>query len=186
MHFLRSALNDRIDEEGFRAQKLIRYANPERQSDSLIDTRIKYYKEIKSRSADQNDSLSYWFKKSKLPKTFQKLLSSPLDKKDLIKSTDQPGQYALNCDYEGLFVAYSKSHHFHIDDHVNYLYNPGNTENTLIKFNSHHVFFYGNGVITDPYSVMYYGVWGRNRVAERLPVDYEAPQDTDIQIHRKP
>lgn len=180
MHFLRSALNNRINEGGFSVQQLSVYANPARPSDSLINVRINFYKNLKSLNSQQRDSLALWIKKSKLPKTIQKLQPFQLNENDIIKPTDQPNQYALGCENDGLYIAYNKSGHFHINDHVDYLYNSNNTENTLIKFNSPFAFFYRNGVIINPYGVMYYGVWGRDRVAELLPINYTPPNATDI------
>jgi len=180
MHFLRSALGNRIEEEGFRVQQVSIYTNPNRPPDSLIEAKIRRYKELKS--GTDKDSLSFWVKKSKLPKTFQKLMPYPLNKQDLIQTTDQPGQYSLGCDYDWLYVAYNKDHHFHINDQFKYLYNAGNTENTLIGFNSPEAFFNINGVISNPYSLMYYGVWGRNRVAGLLPIDYQVPDNMSLVI----
>ena len=170
MHFLRSALNDELDKEGFLTQKLLIYDNPDRPSDSLINAKLTFYKSLKTFSFGQSDSLSYWIKKSKLPKKFSKLTA--VKKQDIIKSTNQPGQYDLSCETSKLFVAFNKTHRYHIKDWNNYLYNPSNDENTLIKFNSPDAFFYSNGVIVNPYSVIYYGVWGRHRVAEQLPINY--------------
>ncbi len=178
MHFLRSALSDRIEQEGFRVQQVAIYANPDRPSDELIEANIRLYKELKTGAG--RDSLSFWVKKSKLPKTFQKLMPFPLKKQDLINDTDRPGQYAFGCDNDRLYVAYNKARHFHINDQFRYLYNAGNTENTLITFNSPEAFFNSNGVIINPYSTMYYGVWGRNRVAELLPIDYEPSGKTEV------
>lgn len=170
MHFLRSALSDSLKEEGFRVQKLIVYDNPDRPSDSVINVKIKFYKAFKHLNNDQSDSLAYWINKSKLPKKFQKLKT--LTKKDIIGTTGQQGRYELNSDTNRLFVSYNKNNNYHINN-WSYLYNPNNNENTLIKFNSAEVYFYSNGVILDPYSVMYFGVWGRHRVAELLPINYE-------------
>jgi hypothetical protein len=170
MHFLRSALSDSLYEEGFKVQKLIIYDNPDRPSDSLINSRIKAYKGLSTLNFNQSDSLTYWLKKSKLHKKFTKLIT--LTKKDIIRSTDQHGQYALNPDTNRLFVAYNKAHNYHIKN-WSYLYNANNNENTLIKFNSNKAYFYNNGVILDPYSVIYFGVWGMHRVAELLPINYE-------------
>jgi hypothetical protein len=173
MHFLRAALNDHLTEEGFRVQEYSAYANPQRPSDSLINARISYYKDLKNQGGSQRDSLSYWAKKSKLPKMVYKLQTSPLSKKDIVRSSDKPGQYVLSRNNNWLYVAYSKNHHFHINDQTSYLYNRNNTENTLIKFIAPEAFFNSSGIISNPYSVIFYGVWGRNRVAEMLPVDYE-------------
>ncbi len=182
MHFLRSALGDRIDEEGFRVQQLAKWANPERPADAIIDTKIKYYKELKAKTDIQRDSLAFWVKKSKLPKTFQKLMPYPLNKQDLIKKTDQPGQYAIGCEGDGLYVAYSKTHHFHITDNAEYLNKPINTETSLISFTEPYAFFYSNGVIVNPYGVILGGIWAREGVAELLPVDYDTPQNLQAPV----
>ncbi|MDB5155128.1 MAG: hypothetical protein JWR54_3879, partial [Mucilaginibacter sp.] len=178
MHFLRSAVNDRIKEEGFRVQEYSAYANPQRPSDSLINARISYYTNLKNQGSNQRDSLSYWGKKSKLPKIVYKLQPFPLSKKDIVRPTDKPGQYALSRNNNWLYVAYNKNHHFHINDQTSYLYNRSNTENTLVKFATPEAFFNSGGIISNPYSVIFYGVWGRNRVAEMLPVDYEPPKSS--------
>jgi hypothetical protein len=143
MHFLRSAVNNRLEEDGFRVQALITYTNPEHPSGSPV----------------------------------KKLLPSPLYKKDIIQATNQAGQFALAYNADGLYVRYSKTRRFHINEDLKDFYSSGNTENTLVKFNLPRVFFYGNGVITNPYSVLFYGAWGKNRMAELLPVDYELPTD---------
>jgi len=182
MHFLRSALGDRIAEEDFRVQQLAKWANPERPADSIIDAKIKYYKELKSKTDIQRDSLAWWIKKSKLPKTFQKLMPYPLTKRDLVKKTDQPGQYALGCEGDGLYVAYSKTRHFHITDNAEYLDKPINAETSLISFNEPYAFFYSNGVIVNPYGVILGGIWGREGVAELLPVDYDTPQNLQVPV----
>jgi len=176
MHFLLSALGDRIEEEGFRVQQLAIITNPERPADSIINTKISYYKELKTKTEIQRDSLAYWIKKLKLTKTFQKLMPYPLTKKDIIRKTDQPGQYAMGCEGDGLYIAYSKTNHFHIVDNREYLNKPGNTETNLLSFNAPYAFFYSNGVIINPYSVMLEGFWGREGVAELLPVDYDPQQ----------
>ncbi len=179
MHFLRAAASDRIKEEGFRVQEYSVYANPQRPSDSLINVRISYYKSLKNQGISERDSLSYWSKKLKLPKIVYKLQTSPLSKKDIVKSTDKPDQYILSRNNNWLYVAYNKNHHFHINDKISYLYNKNNTDNTLIKFTIPEAVFNSQGILFNPYSVTFYGVWGKNRVAEMLPIDYEPPKNTD-------
>jgi hypothetical protein len=185
MHFLRSAISNRMEKEGFRVQQLAIYDNPERPSDSLINARIKFYKELKSQSDIQLDSLSFWVKESKLPKTFQKLMPFPLNEQDIIKTTGRPGQYAFGCDDDGLYIAYNKNHHYHINDQLKYLDNRSNTENTLINFSSPYAFFNSNGVISNPNCVIFYGAWSKKRVAELLPIDYETPEDNGPAIENK-
>src|SRR6185312_15802799 len=70
LHFLRSAMNDRLEEDGFRVLQLAVYANPNRPDDSLVRAKIKqfdlaryYHKDLKN-----PDSLAFWKKKEKLLK----------------------------------------------------------------------------------------------------------------------
>jgi hypothetical protein len=172
MHFLRAALANSIDEDGFRVQQLAFYNNPDRPEDSIINKKITYYKTLRDKKVWQRDSLSYWIKKSKLPKISHKINPDPLSSKEFIKATDVRGQFALGCENDELYIAYSKNRKFQITDNPQYLNNAENTETSLLHFNSPYAFFYNNGVIANPYSVTLYGVWGRNRVAELLPVDY--------------
>ncbi|MDB4904096.1 MAG: hypothetical protein JWQ63_3377 [Mucilaginibacter sp.] len=173
MHFLRSAINNRIDEEGFRIQQFSIYSNPDRPSDSLINAKIKKFKLLNNA---RPDSLALWVKKSKLPKTFQTLMPFTLNEQDIIKTTKQPGQYSFGCENDGLYIAYSKTHHYHINYQLKYLDNSGNTENTLINFNAPCAFFNSSGVISNPNSLLFYGACAKKRVAELLPADYETPE----------
>jgi len=180
MHFFRSAFKNRTTEEGFRILQLSTYANPDRPSDSLIEAKIKFYKELKSKNAEARDSVSYWEKKFKLPTNLQKLMPYPLNDADIVTPTDKPGLLALGCDHDALYISYNKSLHFHKNSMLNYLDALNNTENTLVTFNSPYAYFYSNGVIINPYSLFFNGVWARRRVAELLPLDYEPPQNIAI------
>jgi hypothetical protein len=175
MHFLRAALNNRLDRENFRVQLYAIYHNPDRPADSVINAKIAYYQGLKKHNSTCADSLSYWTKKSRLPTTLRKLMPNALHKTEIIRPTDKPGEYALIGDKGSLYVSYSPSHHFHVSEHTEYLYNRNNNENTLINFNQPVALFYPNGVLLNPYSVEFFGVWGRDRVAELLPIDYEPP-----------
>ena len=175
MHFLRSVVTIRIEDEGFRVQQLAVYANPERPGDSLIEAKINYYKKLEQAQKKRPDSLSYWVKKSKLPKTHQKWVPFPLKSADILTGPNKKGIYALGCDNDGLLVTYNKSHHFGAGN-LNYINDPRNTESTLINFASPFAFFYANGVISNPYSVLYFGVWGNQRIAELLPTNYDPGQ----------
>jgi TonB-dependent SusC/RagA subfamily outer membrane receptor len=175
MHFLRSALNGSTIEEGFRIQKQISINNPGRPADSVINARIRYFKQAKKGGdANLDDSIAAWTKLARLPKKLAKTIT--LTTRDFIKATDQPGIYAFVGDSSNMFVAYDKSRHFYVKNTTEYLYNANNDENTFVRFNSPAAFFSGDGVILNPYSVTYYGVWGRNRVAELLPINYRPEQ----------
>jgi len=142
MHFLRSLLSNRIDEEGFKVFQLV------------------------------NDSDST---KPKSSKMISKLIRVPLEKDDIIKSTNEEGIYAFGSKETELFIAYAKNHHFHIRDNLDFLDMDNNTESTLVSFNSPHTFFDNNGYVLNPNSIIYKGVWSRDRMGSLLPVDYEPP-----------
>jgi hypothetical protein len=177
MHFLRAAASGHMEQEGFRVLKLSTYANPQRPSDELIEAKIKYYKGEVTAITKDRDSLAVWVKKEKLPKTFQKLITVPLKNEQIVKPADKPGLFELIYDSDALYVTYNKDHQFRTNDKLNYLEDPRNTENSLINFSlSKNALFYNNGVVADPYSVLFNGFWGRNRVADLLPVDFDAQQ----------
>jgi len=185
MHFLRSVMSDRLEEEGFRVLRLAEYANPERPADSVIDAELKKFAVKKPEPGYNADSLSYWKKKSGLPKMLSKLMPIPLSKKDILISTGQPGIFAFGGSNDGLLINYNKSRHFtevrSLADlnNLNYILNkPNNAALTLLSFGTSYTFFDSNGWIINPNSLALKGALGVNRVAELLPVNYEAPQNT--------
>lgn len=175
VHFLRSALNDQLAENGFRTLEFATYENADRPSDSLIKAKVKFFAEIKDGSDKRNkDSLSYWKEKYDLPKTLQKLMDYPLSKRDIIEPTDQPGLYALGCSMNQLLITYNPTNrrlspYYRMEK----LDSPDNTDNSLIIFNAPFALLDDNGNLIDPASVTYRGIWGRGRMAAFLPLDYE-------------
>jgi hypothetical protein len=171
MHFLRSALNNTLAEDGFSVQQYAIYANPERPADTLINRKISYYNDLKNKTTSQKDSLTWWMKKARLKKTFQTLMSYQLSGQEIVSAAGLPGQYALGCENDGLLVIYHSSSRFHLSGELSL----GNPAATLINFNAPEAYFNRDGSITNPYSAIYYGAWGNARVAELLPTNYEAP-----------
>ena len=193
MQFLRlvSADPSRFFEKGFLVLRFARYPNPERPSDSLIEAKIDFYKKLKPARTARQDSLSWWVKIAKLPKTLDKLMPWPLLKDDFIKPTDQKGLFGLGLtrDIYSLYINYDKYrskkfHNGHYDVDIPPFANlsaPQNTENTLISFNTPYAIFDKNGGIVNVNSLTFQGVWGRRRMAELLPLDYE-PADENSKI----
>jgi len=175
VHFLRSALADRIEQEGFRVLRLP--ANPKRPADSIIQEKLRIYSILKD-DKKFRDSLNYWTRKSNLPKTLDKLVSTPLTNKDIINGPDKQGLYTLSSNNDALFITYNQYHHFNRSV-LSKLSDPENKDNTLLSFNSPKVLFDRNGSVTNPKSLTYDGVWVRNRLAGLLPLDYE-PQEENI------
>jgi len=181
VHFLRALLDQRIGPEGFKVQQLAIYYNPERPADTLINSKIKYYTALTSKTNNTHDSLSYWVKKSKIKKDLLKLNPYPLTDNEIIQKTNQPGLYALGCENDALYVTYNKYGQFEKKGYISNVDDRYNTENSLVKFSSSYAFFDNNGWISNPESVQFSGVWARQRIAELLPQDYEP---SNIKISR--
>lgn len=168
-HFLRSAINNRLGQEGF---TVLRFRmNPERPADSLINAKIKVFSLLNDQS-QYRDSLAFWIKKSKLSKLLPKQVPLLATSKDLIEKTGKHGLYALKCDKDAIYVVYNKSHQFKANS-LSHLYDQNNISSTLVIFNVPTVYFDRNGSITSPGSLTYSGAWANKRIAELLPVNYE-------------
>ena len=180
MHFLRSVICDCLDDEGFRVFQYAIYANPERPPDSLIEAKIKRFRnKIKSENSRYRDSLSFWVKKSKAPKILHSLLNFPLNGNEIVSRTRQKGIYALGCENDGLYIMYNKTHHFPKNGNLGFVANPYNDYSTLLNFNSPFVLFDNNGWIINPNALSITGAWGKSRVAGLLPTNYD-PVSPDL------
>jgi hypothetical protein len=178
MHFLHAALNSTLEQEGFRVLRVP--INPERPADSLINKKIRQYTALKDKH-EYRDSLSFWIKKSRLPKLLSKPIPYILSTADIIEQTNKRGLFALGCDNDALYITYNKEHHFNAGT-INSLYDQNNLSNTLVSFNAAFAFFDNNGAIANPQSLTFTGVWANKRLAELLPLDYDQQQKTGTTI----
>ncbi|HTD39630.1 MAG TPA: carboxypeptidase-like regulatory domain-containing protein, partial [Mucilaginibacter sp.] len=178
MHFFRAALKDGLDQAGFRVYQVSVQPNLQRPDEKIIDAEINYYKNIRSDVPHRKDSLSYWLKKYKLPRSFQTLQHYPLSKGDIIKTTSQAGMYALSCDFDALYITYSKNHNYRVYKHFD-RFDASNKEVTVVSFSEPNAFIDVNGGITNPGSLSYNGVWGHKRVGDLLPVNYDPAESTE-------
>jgi hypothetical protein len=174
-HYFRSIIGSQLTEQGFKTLPLIRKLNPARPPDSLIQSKLKVFRTAALVNGNhyvikENDSLSYWSEKNRLPKYLSYLVTKPLKVDSLVKRTNQKGIYAIGYS-EILYVIYTKK------KGDNMLYNrplnaPDNPT-SMITFVEPYAFFDRNGVITNPKAIIYEGNWGNNRAANLLPVDYD-------------
>ncbi|MGZ3813641.1 MAG: carboxypeptidase-like regulatory domain-containing protein [Mucilaginibacter sp.] len=171
MHFLRAVKNDQADEEGFKVFRLIRKTIALGSSDSLIASKILYYKKLIGKNPAVHDSLYYWINLAQAPKAVQKLEKRELRIKDFAKLTDIKGIYTLDFK-DHLYIIYTKKH----DYSESTAYHPtfiGSYPISIINFRTHYVFFDGNGGVLNPEGDVIEGHWAGNRVADELPLDYE-------------
>jgi len=173
MHFLRCLLNNSYEEAGFRVLRIAHLPNPRRPQDTLINRKITFYKDIKHKTRADKDSLAYWTGKQLLPLTIDKLLPDPLKQDDMVKLTNQKGVFALAGDKCSLYIVYSKTHHYPSRIRTDNLNEAGNDNRTLVSFDAPYVLFDKNGWLMDPNCVSFDGAWGRDRIANLLPVDYD-------------
>ncbi len=180
MHFLRSLLNDKLD-DGFRVLQYAIYKNPQRPPDSLIEVKIQFYTKLRSdKNAKEKwqDSLAMWKKMSGMPRIFKTLMHFSLDRAEILKKTDLEGIYALGCDFDALYIDYDKNHHFG-KPYTGAATSPYNSDTTIVGFTSLFAFFDANGWVINPNSMSFSGAWGRYRVAGMLPADYEPQSDSN-------
>ena len=174
MHFLRSAFVGRVEQEGFKVMHLIRKPNPARPPDSLMKAKMRYFVSIRFTDAHAKDSIEYWSTKIRLPKTVEYLVTKPMQPTDYVHPTDNKDLTALQYpDY--LYVIYTKKH----AEPVNGVYHPLDMPDyptTVVSLNAKYAAFDSNGIMLDPSATTYDGAWGKNAVAEMLPVDYTPQQ----------
>jgi TonB-dependent SusC/RagA subfamily outer membrane receptor len=171
-HFLHASLNNKLSQEGFLVLRFL--TNPERPPDSVISQRIKIFTLLKDKH-EYRDSLSFWEKKSKLPRLLPQQVPVALTGEDIIEKTNKPGLYVFGYGKDALYVIYDKSRQFKATS-LSHLYTQNNTSNTLVIFNTPVTYFDNRGVIINPESLAYAGVWASKRIADLLPVNYEPLQ----------
>jgi len=180
-HYFRSIIGNQLTQQGFKTLPLLRKPNPARPSDSLIQAKLKFFRNKALMNGNQyvftkNDSLTYWSEKNRLPKYTDYLVTKPLRMDSLVKRTDQRGIWALGYN-EILYVIYTKKKGNNLLSNRP-LEAPDNPT-SMINFDEQYAFFDGNGVVTNPKSVIYEGNWATNRMANLLPVDYD-PNEKEI------
>jgi hypothetical protein len=102
---------------------------------------------------------------------FQTLVTTPLSEADYVKLTDTQGLYALSFK-DCLYVMYSKKP---VKIKPTDVTDVSLATTTLI-LDQDMVLFDNNGIFIDPPTVTFDGAWGKSRMAEMLPVDYEPAQ----------
>ena len=104
---------------------------------------------------------------------FESLVTTPLTIVDYVNLTDQKGLYALvfkDC----LYVMHSKKA-IKAGQEVDVMDTSPAT--TTLIFDKPYALFDKNGIFTDPSAITFEGEWGKSRMAEMLPVDYEPGTD---------
>ncbi|MXV14774.1 carboxypeptidase-like regulatory domain-containing protein [Hufsiella ginkgonis] len=174
MHFLRTLKQNSSEDEGFAIRRLVRKPNPERPPDSLIKAKLRTFGML-SPAAD-GDSARAWSAKSGLPRIMQFLEKQPVRSAEVARITDKPGTFALTFnDY--LYITYDRKK---VPAHNPTPYPLDVAETrpvSIVHLTEPYAFFDANGIVINPRSLIYEGVW-TEFVAEMLPNDYE-PEPSD-------
>ncbi len=179
-HYLRSVIQRRTEEEGFKTLTLMRKPNPARPPDSVIQAKLKELRAKRLQGSSVvisgGDSLIYWGNQNRLSKTVEILVTKPLRVDSLLKRTDQRGILAFGYQYIPYIIYTKKS-----DDgsYTNKPLNAPNNQTSLMVINDPYIFFDMNGVIINPTSIIFEGYWAKDRVAKMLPVDYDPREAED-------
>jgi hypothetical protein len=200
-HFFKALYTNRVADEGFIINKLIRTPNPSRIPDSIIRANIKKFqilhkapvKTSEMQKIDdavktnpgtvkqtltflaQSDSLTYWYKQSNIPKSLINIDRHDVLVDTLVKVYDV-GLKMMNYADE-LYVVYKKEvedDYFKLSGH--WQYRPKELKNyqvSVLQRLKPQFRFYANGTIPDSRNVLNKGFWAYEKMADAVPIDYQ-------------
>lgn len=178
-HFFRSLYAGNSNSEGFLIHKLIKSENAQRPPDNLIKMNIIRYRQTVNNKTFSlgivNDSLEYWLTKNRMPKTISILNSAIVNPDTLVKTFDNN---VKKIDFTNiLYIVYKneKEHPMYaglINQSISRPLSMPDYQVSLINLTIRPVYFYQNGAIYNPKSMLYEGYWSWEKVADSVPMDY--------------
>ncbi|WP_025145623.1 carboxypeptidase-like regulatory domain-containing protein [Pedobacter jeongneungensis] len=182
-HFFKSIFNQRATEEGFIINKLITKENPDKPSDSAINANIKRLTKAQTGltrplTITVGDSLSYWIKKKNLPGGISILSRAPILQDTLVHVENQSIKSVNFTDK--LYVVYTKeredpAYANRIGLSIARPLDMPDYQISTISLQVVPVYFYENGSIYNPRSMIYSGYWAWEKIADSVPMDYLPP-----------
>lgn len=156
MHFLRACISGQFNGEHFTVWKVVRTPSKTRLPDSVVR------EEINKLSGYSNTSpeLSKWLEMAKQPPYDQAVDRKPPEIYEYIKRTDQKGIYAFGFQFT-LMINY------------NNVSNGSDKNSSFVTFAAPYAYFDHNGILLTPENCIIEGYWGKKRMAELLPDNYE-------------
>lgn len=179
-HFFKSLYQNKLAEEGFVVNKLIKIPNPMRKSDSLINANIKRLTAAqmganKVIAFNGSDSLSYWFKQRNEPKVVNTINRGEVKADTLLKIYNQDLKKMNYTD--ALYVIYKN------ETETEAYRNSGHWQSRPLDMPNYQIsvihllqaptLVYANGGIFDPKSLLYEGYMAYEKVADLMPMDYK-------------
>jgi hypothetical protein len=182
-HFFRSIYKNRAAEEGYIINKLITQPNLDKPSDSTINANIKRLTKTqdgltRTITISYGDSLSYWVRKKNLPASMSILSRSPIAQDTLVHLEDKSIK-SINFT-DKLYIVYTKEREDHsfanrIGQSIGRPLDMPDYQISTITLQVRPVYFYENGAIYNPRSMLYSGYWAWEKIADSVPMDYLPP-----------
>ena len=181
-HFFTSLYRNTLKNDGFVIHKLIKQVNKNRAPDSLIDAKVKYYRNLALNSSGKiilstggNDSLSYWIRQKNSAKELSILNRQEVLPDTLVKKYNESIKIINFTDV--LYVIYNKekedpSYANRIGMSISRPLDMPDYQISLINLLVAPVYFYENGGTNNPRSVLYQGYWSWEKIADSVPLDY--------------
>lgn len=179
-HFFQSLVKNQLDKEGFQLFKRSEKVNTARPSDSLINAKIRQFSKINPGANNimlintGNDSLSYWMKKKREPKSFKILNKAPVLVDTLVKQRTDIFKSVTYTDE--LYVVFKNE-----KEPTEFNYNPhkqarpmdiGEAQVSVVTLVGPEILLYPSGAVASPRNILYSGLWGYQKVADSVPLDY--------------
>lgn len=180
-HFFKSLYENKVSEEGFVINKLIKIPNPMRKSDSLINANIKRFTAVgqvgRTITLNISDSLNYWFKQKNEPKLVNTINRANVIIDTLVKPFNENLKAVAYND--ALYIMYKNELETAIYRNSGHWQSRPldmpNYQISVIHLLSSPAAFFANGGILDPKSFLYEGYWAYEKIADMVPMDYIPP-----------
>ncbi len=178
-HFYRSLYKGEATKEGFIIHKLVETPNPNRPSDSLINAHTTRLTKASFANAGPNrfvisDSLQYWMKLKRAPKSISVLDRRPILLDTLVKEN---GPALKKISFEDqLYIVYTKEREnkefFNSGASISRPPDIPDYQISTIKLLDPSIAFYEYGSTYDPKGSLFSGYWAYEKMADMVPLDF--------------
>lgn len=179
-HFFKSLYQGNSQKEGFNIYELIKQENKNRLPDNLIKQKLKQFRNQIGYypSGNKQDSLNFWLDKSRVPKEITIFNAKLILTDTLVHQQNENVKYInfqniLTVAYQNEKPDISMSNNF--KNSISQLEKFKNHQLSLLNLLIKPVYFYANGAIYNPKSLLFEGTWAWEKIADSLPMDYLSP-----------
>jgi hypothetical protein len=180
-HYFKSLYQGSSQKEGFNTYELIKKENKSRLPDSLLKRKIKLFKheiDYYPNEKKYQDSLNFWMVKSREPKQIIIFTGDILNADTLVHQQNKNIKYInfqniLTVEYQNEKPDITMENNF--KSGIPRLEQFKNHQLSLLNLLIKPVYFYANGSIYNPKSLLFEGTWAWEKIADSVPMDYLPP-----------